>query len=111
MKTEPLLDQSRKFVALGPDEKTWFFAWESSKATGTTTYSWHAYSKALGTDVYLPEGPWSEAAVFRFLTKHTRKLTDSDRIDLFLYLHKGGFEAFLHKRRIKETNDRHTDSR
>lgn len=105
METERLLDQSRKFVVVGPDEKIWFFAWESSNSGIGNAYSWQAYSRKPGITVYLPEGPWSEASVLRFLNKHSRKLTDSDRIDLFLYLHRGGLEAFLHRNRTKETHD------
>lgn len=98
METERLLDQSRKFVVLGPDEKIWYFAWESSS---NNNYGWQAYSKMPGLAVYIPEpSHWPESSVLRFLNKHTRRLTDSDRIDLFLYLHKGGFETFLRRNRV-----------
>lgn len=97
METERLLDQSRKFVVLGPDEKIWYFAWESTNSI----YGWQAYSKKPGLAVYAPEkNHWPEASVLRFLNKHMRKLTDSDRIDLFLYLHRGGIEMFLRRNRI-----------
>lgn len=101
MKTESLLDQSRTFVVFGPDEKIWVFKYESQAAsTGmVSTYDWQAYSRKPGFDVFIPMGAWPEDSVFRYLTKHSRKLTDSERIDLFLYLHKGGMEMFLRKHR------------
>lgn len=101
METERLLDQSRKFVVLGPDEKVWYFAWENNGISK----GWQGYSQGPGSDVVVSEGAWTEANVLRFLNKHLRKLTNSDRIDLFLYLHKGGIEMWLHKHRIKEIND------
>lgn len=108
MKTESLLDQSRTFVVFGPDENIWVFKYESqAKSTGmVATYDWQAYRKRPGSDVFLPDGAWPEDSVLRYLTKHSRKLTDSERIDLFLYLHKGGIEAFLHKHRIAVKGER-----
>lgn len=101
MEMERLLDQSHKFVVLGPDEKIWFFAWESTTTdSSNVVYGWQAYSKSPGSSIFIAEGVWGEASVLRFLNKHARKLTDSDRIDLFLYLHKGGIEAFLHRHRV-----------
>lgn len=103
MKTESLLDQNRSFAILGPDEKIWFFKWESGgpAETGMPVYGWQAYSKTPGA-VFIPMGPWSEASIIRFLTKHGRTLGDNERIDLYFYLHKGGIEIFLRKNRIKE---------
>jgi hypothetical protein len=108
MRTESLLDQSRVFVVFGPDEKIWVFKYESqAKTTGMVgTYDWQAYSRKPGYDVFLPSGAWPEDSVHRFLTKHSRKLTDSERIDLWLYLHKGGIEAFLKKNRIAVKGER-----
>lgn len=107
MTTEQLLDQTCKFIALGPDERIWIFVYEptpTSSSQGNTVFEWQAFSRGPKFDIYIPEGPWSEAMVLRFLNAHTRKLTNSDRIDLFLFLHKGGLEAFLQKHR-KETHD------
>lgn len=98
---EHLLDQSKKFVVLGPDEKIWFFVYElTTESTG-----WQAYSKRPGMSAYVPEGPWLEESVFRFLNIYTRKLTDNDKIDLWMFLYKGGFESFLRKHKSKETYD------
>jgi|ERR1700694_758872 len=102
VETESLLDQSHKFVVLGPDEKIWYFAYEGmTNAEEKVIFHWQAYSKRPGLDIFVPDGPWSEESVFKFLEKHSRKLTDADRIDLFLFLHKGGIEIFLLKNRIE----------
>lgn len=109
MKAESLLDESRTFVVFGPDERIWVFKYESqAKTTGmVATYDWQAYKRKPGFDVFVPDGVWAESSVLRFLTKHSRKLGDNERIDLFFYLHKGGIESFLHKNRIeiKENDD------
>lgn len=104
--TEELLDQTRKFVVIGPDERIWYFAYESqTKVSIGTTWDWNAYSKRPDSGVYIPHGIWAEHEVLRYLTKHSRKLTDSDRIDLYFFLHKGGIETYLTKHRMKETHD------
>lgn len=95
---EYLLDQSRKFVVLGPDEKIWFFVYELTPEV----HGWQAYSKRPGINAFVPEGPWLEETVFRFVNIYSRKLTDNDKIDLWLFLYKGGLEYFLQKHRIKE---------
>ena len=69
------------------------FAYES--IPDTSILSWQAFSKKPGLTIFIPDGPWSEESVRGFLAKHSRPLTDSDRIDLFLFLHKGGIERFL----------------
>lgn len=102
MTTESLLDQSRKFVTVGPDEKIWVFSFEAPSAG--TVHEWQAYSKTPDSEIFVPEGPWSEAMVLKFIGVNWKKLNDSDRIDLFLFLHKGGLEHFLQKSR-KETHD------
>ena len=93
MDDQALLDHSKKFLVLGPDEKIWYFVFETTE--------WQAYSKQPGKNIFVPEGPWLEDSVFRFVTIYSRKLSDSDKIDLWLFLYKGGLEVFLKKNRIK----------
>lgn len=103
MPTSDLLDQSRKFVVLGSDEKIWFFAYEldSTSQDRISMYYWQAYSQLPG-GIVMPEGPWAEDAVLRFLNKHGHKLDSEDRVDLLFFLYLGGFERYLKKNRIKE---------
>jgi hypothetical protein len=95
---EHLLDQSKKFVVLGPDEKIWFFVYELTPEI----HGWQAYSKRPGLNAFVPEGPWLEESVYRFVNIYSRKLTDDDKIDLHLFLYKGGLEALFTKTRNKD---------
>src|SRR5665213_411404 len=105
---ETLLDITKKFVVFGPDEKLWYFVYEL--IPDSSILSWQAYSAKPGFTIYIPDGPWSEDSVNRFIAKHSRKLTDSDRIDLFLFLHKGGIERFLKKELHDRPNKKHSSN-
>jgi hypothetical protein len=103
MNAGSLLDQSRKFVILGQDERIWLFVYEPTPDTdtGLSDYYWQAYSQKPGL-LFVPEGPWAEDAIVRFLEKHgTHPLDSEDKLDLLLYLHLGGLEVYLKKNRIK----------
>lgn len=103
---ETLLDQSHKYVILGQDEKIWVFAYEVI-SHGEEKY-WQSYSKKPGS-FFVPQGPRTEQEVYRFIQLHSHKLDNNDKLDLYLFVYKGGLEEFLKRNRkingIKESTD------
>ena len=102
--TAPLLDITRKYILLGPDEWVWIFSYDSSKdAIGEVFSSWQAYAQKPG-GLALPQGGRTEMEVIEFFDKHWRQLDDDDKMNLILFLYHGGLESFL-KENHKETKD------
>jgi len=98
----PLLDRSRKYVILGRDEKIWIFAWERSYIGDDSAHYWQCYFVRPG-GLVVAQGPRDEREVYEFLDQHSHKLDADDKLDLALFLHKGGLESFLKENRNGST--------
>lgn len=98
----PLLDRTRKYVVLGRDERIWIFAWEHQHYNEDEPYCWQCYYVKPG-GLIVATGPKEEREVFDFLEQNSHKLDSDDKLDLALFLHKGGLESFLKKE--QEKND------
>lgn len=101
---EPLLDQSHKYMILGQDEKIWVFAYEAISYTDSNEKYWQAYSKKPGF-FFVPQGPRTEKEVYEFIELHSHKLDNDDKLDLYLFIYKGGLEQFLERYRKKNESN------
>lgn len=93
-----LLDTTYKYMVWGRDECFWLFVYESSYIG--TVKAWQSYKKQPGS-FYVPQGPKTEQEVIDFLLSNNHKLDEEDKLDLYLFVNKGGLEEFLEENRIK----------
>lgn len=100
MTETPLLDRKYKYVVLDKDEKIWIFAYETY---GGDAYFWYSYYVRPG-GFLVSQGPRNEEEVFNFLEQNSHKLDSDDKLNLALFLHKGGLESFLKENRNKNAD-------
>ncbi len=101
MSDTPLLDRTHKYVVLGRDELVWIFVWETSHYDGN---SWQCYFIRPG-GLMVAQGPRKEKEVYNFLDQNSHMLDNDDKLDLALFLHKGGLESFLKENRNKPSEE------
>lgn len=106
---DQLLDTGKKYIVLGKDEQIWSFAFESEDYVASANKCWMAYSKKPGS-FFIAKGPRTEKEVYNFLVECWHKLDDDDKIDLYLFLEKGGIENFLEENRNGNNTGRRNES-
>lgn len=98
--TLTILDKTYRYVVIDPDEITWIFSYEKSdyiiNSEGEEGWLWQAYYIRPGSFI-VSSGPRSEEDISRFLDRYSHKLDSNDKLDMALFLRKGGLEEFLKK--------------